>query len=362
MNMSLPPDPERVRERHRLGVDAGQQIVGEDDLLAARLWAISRASSSSSTVAASEAALPSPPCASVHDPPSRRADRWIARRGIVSSGAPRGISCGYCRRVGSTETPQVFSTDVSDRVALVHHFHERGWVIIDAIEPATAAHVSGWVDEVAALADGERGVLQHFELTDSGPQLCRSENFVPIHAGFRALLCTGVLVELAGALLGEPAILYKEKVNYKLPGGAGYSPHQDAPAYPMIDVHVSAMVAVDDADGSNGGLEVVSGCFDRVLPLDERGCIDASVVEQLDWQPVPLRAGHTLWFHSRTPHRSGPNPSDQPRRALYPTYNAAGEGDLRAAYYEAKRAAFASAPTGDRARVSLIGDFEGRPA
>ena len=70
--------------------------------------------------------------------------------------------------------------------------------MIDAIEPATAAHVSGWVNEVAALADGERGVLQHFELTDSGPQLCRSENFVPIHAGFRALLCTGVLVELAG--------------------------------------------------------------------------------------------------------------------------------------------------------------------
>jgi hypothetical protein len=264
--------------------------------------------------------------------------------------------------VGSTETPPVFGADVSDRAALVRHFHERGWVIIDAIGPATAASVPEWVDDVAALADGERGVLQHFELTDTGPQLCRSENFVPIHAALRALLCNGVLLELAGALLGEPAVLYKEKVNYKLPGGAGYSPHQDAPAYPMIDVHVSAMLAVDDADGSNGGLEVVSGCFDRVLPLDERGCIDASVVERLDWRPVPVRAGQTLWFHSRTPHRSGPNRSDQPRRALYPTYNAAREGDLRAAYYDAKRAAFASAPTGDRARVSLIGDFEGRPA
>ena len=257
--------------------------------------------------------------------------------------------------------PQVFGTDVSERAALVRHFEERGWVVIDAINPAMAAKVPGWVDEVAASTDGERGVLQHFELTDSGPQLCRSENFVPVHAGFRTLLGTGVLVEVAGALLREPAVLYKEKVNYKLPGGAGYSPHQDAPAYPMIDVHVSAMVAVDDADASNGGLEVVSGCFDRVLPRDERGCIDAAVVEHLDWQPVPLPAGLTLWFHSRTPHRSGPNRSDQPRRALYPTYNAASEGDLRAAYYDAKRAAFASAPTGDRARVSLIGDFEGRP-
>jgi hypothetical protein len=263
--------------------------------------------------------------------------------------------------VETAAAPRIYGRGAADRVALVHHFHECGWVIVDAVEPDTTELLPGWVDEVASLPDGEGGVLQHFERTDAGPLLCRSENFVPAHPAMRTLLCTGLFVELAGALLGEPAVLYKEKVNYKLPGGAGYSPHQDAPAYPMIDVHVSAMVAVDDADASNGGLEVASCCFDRVLPLDERGCIEPSIVEQLDWQPVVLPAGHTLWFHSRTPHRSGPNRSDQPRRALYPTYNAAREGDLRAAYYDTKRAAFASAPSGDRARVSLIGDFEGRP-
>jgi ectoine hydroxylase-related dioxygenase (phytanoyl-CoA dioxygenase family) len=199
-------------------------------------------------------------------------------------------------------------------------------------------------------------------MTDDGPKLCRSENFIPFHTGLRTLLTSGALVDTASALLREPAVLYKEKINYKLAGGAGYSPHQDAPAYPMIDTHVSAMVAVDDAGPDNGGLEVVSGCFDRVLPVDERGCIRADIAATLEWQPVPLAAGQTLWFHSRTPHRSSANLSSGPRRALYPTYNAAREGDLRAAYYEAKRAAFAAAPEGDRARVSLIGDFEGRPA
>jgi ectoine hydroxylase-related dioxygenase (phytanoyl-CoA dioxygenase family) len=210
------------------------------------------------------------------------------------------------------------------------------------------------------LPDGDRGVLQHFELAENGPQLCRSENFVACHDGFRQLFCTGTLLDVATALLGEPAVLYKEKINYKLPGGAGHSPHQDAPAYPMIDQHVSAMIAVDDADDANGGLELVSGRFAAVLPLDDRGCIARSVVDALDWRAVPLRAGLTLWFHSRTPHRSGPNFSTRPRRALYPTYNAAREGDLRAAYYAAKHAAFASAPNDDRARVSLIGDFEGK--
>ena len=255
----------------------------------------------------------------------------------------------------------MFGTGVEDREPLVEHFRSHGWVAVDAVRPGDADALAGWVNEIAALPDRAGGVLQHFEGTDAGPVLCRSENFVPVHAGLRSLLCEGPLLEVASALLREPAVLYKEKINYKLAGGAGYSPHQDAPAYPMIDVHVSAMVAVDDAGPDNGGLEVVSGCFDRVLPVGERGCIDPAIAATLDWQPVTLAAGQTLWFHSRTPHRSSANTSPGPRRALYPTYNAAREGDLRAAYYEAKRAAFAAAPEGDRARVSLIGDFEGRP-
>ena len=122
------------------------------------------------------------------------------------------------------------------------------------------------------------------------------------------------------------------------------------------------MVAIDDADPGNGGLEVVSGCFDRVLAMDGRGCVDRSVEASLEWEPVPVPAGATLWFHSRTPHRSGPNRSPRPRRALYPTYNAAREGDRRAEYYAAKAEPVRDgADAGDRALVSLIGDFEGRP-
>jgi ectoine hydroxylase-related dioxygenase (phytanoyl-CoA dioxygenase family) len=170
------------------------------------------------------------------------------------------------------------------------------------------------------------------------------------------------MVETASALLGEPAVLYKEKINYKLAGGAGYAPHQDAPAYRFVESHVSCMVAVDDASVDNGCLEVVSGRHHELLPTDDAGCIAAEVVEQMEWTAVPVQAGDTLWFHSRTPHRSGPNPSPVPRRALYPTYNAAREGDLRASYYRQKLAELAAAGEApDGVRVSLIGDFQGRP-
>jgi Phytanoyl-CoA dioxygenase (PhyH) len=256
---------------------------------------------------------------------------------------------------------RMFGPDDADRASLVGHFREHGWVAVNAVPAASRVQLPIWVDEVAALTPGEGEWMQHFERTDTGPTLCRSENFVPFHAQLRALLTEGAVPEIAGSLLGEPAVLYKEKVNYKASGGAGYSPHQDAPAYPLIETHVSAMIAVDGSDVGNGCLEVVSGAHRELLPTDDRGCLTADVVARLVWEPLPLTAGGTLWFHSLTPHRSGANPSNRARRALYPTYNAASEGDLRAAYYDAKRAAFAAAPTSDRAQVSLIGDFEGRP-
>jgi ectoine hydroxylase-related dioxygenase (phytanoyl-CoA dioxygenase family) len=243
----------------------------------------------------------------------------------------------------------------------VQQFAVRGWVVIDVVPRSTRALLATWADEVAALAESS-GVLQHLERTETGAQLCRSEHFVEMHRGLADLLTTGPMLDVASALLGEPAVLYKEKINHKLPGGAGYSAHQDAPAYPLLASHVSAMVAIDDSDGDNGGLEVVSACFDRVLPMDERGCVDRSVETSLVWEPVSVPAGSTLWFHSRTPHRSGRNHSSRPRRALYPTYNAAREGDRRAEYYATKAEVFATAGPGDRAQVSLIGDFEGRPA
>ncbi|MBX3314266.1 MAG: phytanoyl-CoA dioxygenase family protein [Actinobacteria bacterium] len=244
----------------------------------------------------------------------------------------------------------------------VRSFRATGWLLTRTLDDDGVAALRTWVDEVAAWPDDGDGWMHHRELTDDGPKLCRSENLVPFHAGLRELLTTGSLLDTASALLGEPAVLYKEKVNYKLAGGAGYSPHQDAPAYPFLDAHVSCMVAVDDATVENGCLEVVESAHHEVLRQDDGGRIHPDVVAGMAWRAVPVPAGWTLWFHSRTPHRSGPNRSGLPRRALYPTYNAAAEGDLRSAYYAEKLARFdaAGARADGGVRVSLIDDFEGR--
>ena len=88
---------------------------------------------------------------------------------------------------------------------------------------------------------GDRDLLTHFELTPGGRRLTRVENYTPVSRIMRGLLrpeAAGsgaqeegstshcVVSEIVGQLLGEDAVLYKEKINFKAPGGAGFSPHQ----------------------------------------------------------------------------------------------------------------------------------------
>jgi len=233
----------------------------------------------------------------------------------------------YCSSIRSSITAIVVSVMplTSLSAEQIDFYNQNGWLITDLFDRNLIGEIKTWINEVQSW-------------DDNGAQKCRTEYFTPFHPQLRAMLCDGTMLEVASALLGEQAVLYKEKINYKLAGGAGWDAHQDAPAYPFLDLHISCMVAIDDANEENGCLEIVSKHHHELIPTDSRGCIPRAVEAKLDWQAVPLIAGQTMWFHSRTPHRSGDNKSSRNRRAMYPTYNAASEGDLREKYYETKRA------------------------
>lgn len=249
-------------------------------------------------------------------------------------------------------------------------FRRDGWLIQRGVlSSARLAQLQRWVDVVtdwAELVGGGPG-MHHFEQTDAGPRLARSEDLVPNHAGLRAFISEGQLLDTVGGLFGEPAVLFKEKINHKQPGGAGFAPHQDAPAYRFVDHHISCMVPLDPSTRTSGCLWVARGHGAGVLPMDpeRHGCIAQDVVDSLEWVPVELLPGDLLWFDSYLPHRSDTNRSDRSRRAMYLTYNALQQGDHRERYYADKRREFAAAGDtfgGERVRISVNDDFLGRPA
>jgi ectoine hydroxylase-related dioxygenase (phytanoyl-CoA dioxygenase family) len=101
------------------------------------------------------------------------------------------------------------------------------------------------------------------------------------------------------------------------------------------------MIAVDPATRENGCLEVVDALHGSgLLPQAADGTLQAEWVARQSWKPIEMAPGDVLVFDSYLAHRSGPNLTDRPRRALYVTYNRASAGSHREAYFQSKRAAF----------------------
>lgn len=200
-----------------------------------------------------------------------------------------------------------------------------------------------WVDELAAWPEAPGKWMKWYERAGDLQQLCRVEDFVDYHEGLAAFLEHSQLSAVLEQLCGEPTVLFKEKINFKLPGGAGFEPHQDAPAFTTFGqrYHITVMVAVDAATRENGCLEVVDGFHGAgLLPQASDGTLDRAWAGAQIWKPIEMDPGDVLVFDSYVPHRSGANRSRAPRRALYVTYNRASDGDFRRAYFARKRAAF----------------------
>ena len=240
-------------------------------------------------------------------------------------------------------------------------YARKGWLLCSPFSSAEIADITTWVDEVQSW-DNSGDWLHYREMTSDGPKLCRTENFAHFHDDLNKLLTSGPILGIVSELMAEPALLYKEKINYKLVGGAGFAPHQDAPAYPFIQQSISCMIAVDASNVANGCLEVVDEEHSMLLPMNERGCVVDEWVNNHSWHPVEMNPGDVLFFDSHTPHRSGTNNSQHDRRAMYPTFNAASEGNLHDDYYAEKLRIFRETEhTSATVRISLIDDFEGKP-
>ncbi len=169
--------------------------------------------------------------------------------------------------------------------------------------------------------------------------LSRMEDIEPYHAGFSELFTKSEIQQITSQLFHDDSVLFKDKINFKMPGGDGFKAHQDVQAgwdkYGKL--HITALISIDASTIENGCLEMAGGYHDRGLigekwkPLEENS---------LDYESIPTQPGDAVFFDSFVPHRSGPNLTNDKRRVLYVTYNAAAEGDKRRKYYDDKRLSY----------------------
>ena len=222
-------------------------------------------------------------------------------------------------------------------------FDRDGFLVVRGfVEAAECAQLRRWTEDIAAAPElpGRHMVYYEDSLSEPGLRIVqRIENVSPFHAGFDTLMRRGRLIAWVGALLGDEAVLFKDKINFKLAGGGGFELHQDQQAGWSVyaPLFLTAMVSIDPSALENGCLEIAAGRHKEGLLGEEWRPLKA---DGLALAPVQTDPGDVIFFDSFVPHASGPNRTAAPRRVLYVTYSRACDGDHRAHYFADKRRDF----------------------
>ncbi len=226
------------------------------------------------------------------------------------------------------------------------HFRRHGWVHLSRfLSDDETRSLTAWTDEITAWPETPGTWMRYYEKRPDGggKMLARIENFAPYHGGLARLLTAGRMRDLLSECAGEPVVLFKDKINFKYPGGAAFTPHQDYPAYVNFGVahHVTLMAPVDPFTLENGCLVMaLDACDRRILPQNSDGTVKQEELDRLRSTPVLAAPGDVIVFDAWVPHWSGRNESAHARRSYYMTFNPASAGDHRAAYYARKRECF----------------------
>jgi len=228
----------------------------------------------------------------------------------------------------------------------IQDFRRDGFLVIRKPVASTVTdQLISWVDEVQNYPEEPGKYMMYFEtsLLESDRRLLqRMENLYEYHKGFKDLFDSDQVKGVVSDLLAEPAVLFKDKINFKLPGGGGFDWHQDQQAgwWVYAPLFITALICIDPVTSDNGPLELSAGHHKQGLIGKEWEPLNNNNMEGMKFEPVMLEPGDMVFFDSFVPHGSGPNMTDQPRRVLYITYNKLSDGDHRKQYYADKRKNF----------------------
>jgi len=135
----------------------------------------------------------------------------------------------------------------------VADFQRDGFLVLPSAALFTPDEVQQLIDlttEVQGWPETPGKWMMYFENSkkDGARILQRIENFFKFHEAYNTLANGPKVLETISDLFQEPAVTYKEKINFKFPGAQGFEPHQDHAAgwwrYGHT-IHITMLVCID---------------------------------------------------------------------------------------------------------------------
>lgn len=225
----------------------------------------------------------------------------------------------------------------------IRDYREDGFLVVRGLFSA---------EEVSALALEAETLFHRQELIDTQNIRCRWQNHaatgecrfdcfdpvIDIGPVCRYFAADRRLLDVLRAIYDDEAHLFKDKLIFKPPQATGYALHQDFIGWQEFpESFVTVLVPIDETTPANGATEVFPGYHKQgyLSPRDgDYHQLSAEKIDESTGVLLELRPGDVALFGGFTPHRSGPNLTNQWRRQLYLSYNAGRDGgEQREAHY-----------------------------
>ena len=162
------------------------------------------------------------------------------------------------------------------------------------------------------------------------------------------------ILNLLKFIFKEDFTIFKDKINFKPPGGEGFYPHYDGIFhffknkkkmrgwYEYSNVFVNCLVALDNCNKRNGPLELAEEdklSFSKLIKKTKRDGTQVlldSVLKKKKFKKIILSKGDIVFFSNRCAHKSKKNLTNKMRRVLYYTYNPLKFGKKYSKYFKDK--------------------------
>ena len=226
----------------------------------------------------------------------------------------------------------------------VEEFKRKGFVVLkNFFKISDMERVSKYLDHLYKKDGGNEAKYYEISPINNNNILVRIENVMTEHnLELKNLLFTTEATECLSRLLGEPPIIFKDKINYKLPGCRPDKLHQDQSAgwNTYGNFFITMGVVVDKIRKDNAPLSFMnSGNYKYQLMVPEwKPLSEADPPYQPENEYTLLEAdpGDVIFFDSFVPHGSPANTGNRSRRIIFLTFNKLSNGDVRTKYYADK--------------------------
>ncbi len=206
-------------------------------------------------------------------------------------------------------------------------------------------HMISAVEELCSREPEIGKQMAYFENSLKNPDekvISRVEKFVEHQETLHSFVYGEKMLKAVEELLDDTSVLFKEKINFKMPGGGGFEAHQDIqPGWAnYASYFLSVLVTIDPSTKENGCLELAAGHHKKGMLGKEWEPLHPEQLQGVEFVEYPTEPGDVVFFDCFVPHLSKPNLTEKPRRNMYLTFNRMAEGDHREQYFADKRASF----------------------